>query len=90
MFTGTQEAEPAMDAICKVVLGDLSHIRREAQLYVSPDHLLEIQGDIVPQFYGYYECKVQVEEREVDMGCMLLEYCGEQVPRKLLPKRDVK
>lgn len=89
VFTGSQEAEPAMDAVCKVALGDLSRIRREAQLYVSPDHLLKLQGSVVPQFYGYYECKVQVEEREVDMGCMFLEYCGQRVSSKSLKDRDI-
>lgn len=42
------------------------------------------------RFYGYYECKHNVGELEVDMGCMVLEYCGKRVPRKLLGKKETK
>ena len=83
--------ESDVTAICKFVLGgDLTRIRREANLYMDPYHLKNLQGRYVPRFYGYYEGVANDFGREVTIGCMILEDCGRGVTLAERSKDSIK
>lgn len=89
---GTMKVSPnlAVEGVCKLARGDLSRLKYEAKLYADPNHLLPLQGSVVPRFLGYYECEFELEGRDVLLGCMLLEYCGLSVPSRLLYEKNMK
>lgn len=58
------------DVVYKVAYGPaVLRLRHEAQIYRK---LVSVQGTRVAICYGYFE--------EHDMGCLVLEYCGEPRP----------
>lgn len=74
--TLSQDGSESKEAVAKLAREDLSIIRCEASFY--SERLARLQGLYVPCFYGYYEGKVPTSEGqpEVDVGCLVLEYCG--------------
>ncbi|KAJ3552974.1 hypothetical protein NM688_g3867 [Phlebia brevispora] len=59
--------------VCKLVSGDTSRSRSEAEFYVK--NLKTVQGLLVPKFIGlFYGTSKYTGE---DVGCILLEYGGE-------------
>ena len=56
-------------------------LKREAKLYRRK--LRDLQGTVVPIFYGYYFGRMRekvYEYQERDMACIVLENCGNRLP----------
>lgn len=76
-------------AVCKMTDSPqlMERLREEARLYEKS--LKELQGHVVPNFYGCYEGAIQVEERGVTpIVCIILSDCGEVVDVEDLIKND--
>ena len=56
-------------------------LKREAQIYRGK--LRDLQGTVIPIFYGYYFGRMRekvYEYQERDMACIVLENCGNRLP----------
>ena len=56
-------------------------LKREAKLYRRK--LRDLQGTVIPIFYGYYFGRMRekvYEYQERDMACIVLENCGNRLP----------
>ena len=56
-------------------------LKREAKLYRGK--LRDLQGTVIPIFYGYYFGRMRekvYEYQERDMACIVLENCGNRLP----------
>ncbi|KAH9923006.1 hypothetical protein B0H21DRAFT_701332 [Amylocystis lapponica] len=60
--------------VCKLTYGkrNLKRLRHEAAIY--RDQLRDLQGKVVPRFYGLYEG--EMENKELT-DCLITQYCGE-------------
>lgn len=68
-------SDSEVDVICKLVFDDISRLAHEAEVYTTK--LAELQGSVVPRFYGYYVGSfLYYPGRTCAVACMLLEPCG--------------
>lgn len=74
--------------ICKLVKGNLTRLKREAELYCG--QLKPLQGIHVPHFFGLYLGRHTTED-DVNMpiGCIILEDCGSRITAKALRELKV-
>jgi len=66
--------ERIASVVCKVAYTkrNLKMLRHEASLYRGP--LQELQGEVLPRFYGLYEGQMEDEELT---GCLITQYTGQ-------------
>lgn len=69
----------------KLAIGseDVASFRHESSLYQGA--LASLQGDVVPVFYGTWEALASDAtkgNKRKDRACILLEWCGGDMPRK--------
>lgn len=63
------------DVVVKLVRADeekLPELASEANMYTTL--LKDLQGKIVPRFYGYFT--LPATDSQPEMACIILEYCG--------------
>ncbi|KAH9940238.1 hypothetical protein B0H21DRAFT_755126 [Amylocystis lapponica] len=68
------DGRPVSDVVCKFAHGKRSfkRLRREAVMYC--EQLKELQGRVVPKFYGFYQGETVKTKL---MGCIITRFCGE-------------
>ncbi|KAA1475487.1 hypothetical protein DENSPDRAFT_883600 [Dentipellis sp. KUC8613] len=78
--SGSDFPVDSVNAVCKLVQldGELeAQMENEANVYNT--HLRDLQGDVVPKFYGFYKGSCEWSGWMVDFSCIVLEYCGTPV-----------
>ncbi|KAA1475486.1 hypothetical protein DENSPDRAFT_826047 [Dentipellis sp. KUC8613] len=67
----------SVNAVCKLVqIDDELEAQMENEANVYNTHLRDLQGDVVPKFYGFYKGSCEWSGWMVDFSCIILEYCG--------------
>ncbi|TFY63642.1 hypothetical protein EVG20_g6228 [Dentipellis fragilis] len=66
-----------VNAVCKLVENDndlAAQMENESDIYNT--QLRDLQGDVVPTFYGFYKGSYECSGRTINFSCIVLDYCG--------------